>query len=65
MPGLSLARLLSEQRGVRNKQCLPRLTERQIAAWTAAHHDSPLWLFALRKMRAFRGAKGDNMRPDH
>ena len=39
MPGLSLAQLLAEQRGVRNRMRLPRFTERQIAAWTIARHD--------------------------
>jgi hypothetical protein len=36
--GSSLARLLAEQRGVRNRADLPRLTERQILAWADAHH---------------------------
>jgi hypothetical protein len=35
--GLSLARLLAEQRGVRNPKELPRLTVRQIRAWARAH----------------------------
>jgi hypothetical protein len=34
----SLARLLAEQRGVRNRSCLPRLTIKQILAWADAHH---------------------------
>src|SRR5579884_3296996 len=36
--GSSLARLLAEQRGVRNLQDLPRLTPGQILAWADAHH---------------------------
>jgi hypothetical protein len=39
VPGISLAQLLAEQRGVRNKQRLPRFTERQIVAWTVTHHE--------------------------
>lgn len=39
VPGISLARLLDEQRGVRNRMQLPRFTERQILAWAIAHHD--------------------------
>jgi hypothetical protein len=35
--GLSLAQLLDAERGVRNKQDLPPLTERQILAWAHAH----------------------------
>src|SRR5262249_44512863 len=35
--GSSLARLLAQQRGARNVQDLPPLTERQILAWAAAH----------------------------
>ncbi|HEY2250481.1 MAG TPA: hypothetical protein VGH74_05450 [Planctomycetaceae bacterium] len=38
-PEISLARLLDEQRGVRNKQRLPRFTVRRIDAWAIAHHD--------------------------
>jgi hypothetical protein len=38
LPGrLSLARLLAERRGVRNRCCLPRLTEEQIVAWAQSH----------------------------
>ncbi|MFH0979950.1 MAG: hypothetical protein V2A79_00230 [Planctomycetota bacterium] len=36
--GSSLARLLAERRGVRNKGALPRLTERQILRWADAQH---------------------------
>jgi hypothetical protein len=36
--GSSLARLLAEERGVRNVQDLPRLTPGQILAWADAHH---------------------------
>jgi hypothetical protein len=35
--GSSLARLLTEERGVRNPKELPRLTVRQIRAWARAH----------------------------
>jgi hypothetical protein len=35
--GLSLARLLAEQRGVRNSTNLPRLTLKQILAWADEH----------------------------
>jgi hypothetical protein len=35
--GSSLARLLSERRGVRNRKDLPSLTEEQISTWVAAH----------------------------
>jgi len=35
--GSSLARLLAEQRGVRNSTCLPALTLRQILAWADDH----------------------------
>jgi superfamily II DNA or RNA helicase len=39
LPGSStLAQLLSEQRGVRNIQCLPKLTIPQILKWADAHH---------------------------
>jgi hypothetical protein len=36
--GSSLARLLAEQRGIRNLQALPRLTPAQILAWADAYH---------------------------
>lgn len=36
--GSSLARLLDERWGVRNKQDLPRLTVRKILAWVDRHH---------------------------
>jgi hypothetical protein len=36
--GLSLARLLAEERGVRNLQALPRLTPGQVLAWADAHY---------------------------
>jgi hypothetical protein len=36
--GSSLARLLAEQRGVRNSTCLPRLTLKQILAWADEFH---------------------------
>jgi pyrroloquinoline quinone (PQQ) biosynthesis protein C len=36
--GSSLAQLLSENRGVRNRQQLPELSEAQILAWADAHH---------------------------
>src|SRR6516165_3014275 len=36
--GTTLARLLLEQRGVRNHLCLPRLTVRLILSWAEAHH---------------------------
>lgn len=35
--GASLAQLLAEQRGVRNRSCLPRLAIKQILAWADAH----------------------------
>jgi hypothetical protein len=35
--GSSLAQLLQEHRGIRNKSRLPRLTERRILAWADAH----------------------------
>jgi hypothetical protein len=38
--GSSLARLLAEQRGVRNRSCLPRLTIKQLLAWADAHRGS-------------------------
>jgi hypothetical protein len=37
--GSSLARLLAEHRGVRNKKQFPRLTEEQILAWADAHRE--------------------------
>jgi hypothetical protein len=37
--GSSLARLLAERRGVRNKTSLPPFTVEQILAWADAHHD--------------------------
>lgn len=38
LPGASsLARLLAERRGVRNRKALPPLTEKQILAWADAH----------------------------
>ncbi len=36
-PGTSLAGLLAKHRGVRNRQCLPSLSERQILAWADQH----------------------------
>lgn len=40
MPGSSsLARFLAEQRGVRNIQGLPRLSQRQILRWADDHHE--------------------------
>jgi hypothetical protein len=36
--GSSLARLLSQKRGVRNPQALPKLTTKQVLAWADAHH---------------------------
>lgn len=36
--GSSLAQLLAEYRGVRNRMALPRLTKKQILAWADAHH---------------------------
>lgn len=36
--GSSLAQLLEEKRGVRNKQALPNLTTKQILQWADAHH---------------------------
>jgi superfamily II DNA or RNA helicase len=36
--GSSLAQLLAEKRGVRNKQALPKLTSKQILRWADAHH---------------------------
>jgi hypothetical protein len=38
--GSSLARLLAEHRGARNKQNLPRLTIEQVLAWADAHRDA-------------------------
>jgi hypothetical protein len=35
--GSSLARLLADYRGVRNRMNLPRVTERQVLAWMDAH----------------------------
>jgi hypothetical protein len=35
--GSSLARLLAEERGVRNSSCLPRLSQKQIVEWAEAH----------------------------
>jgi hypothetical protein len=37
--GSSLARLLAEQRGVRNRAGLPRLTVERILEWADLHHD--------------------------
>jgi superfamily II DNA or RNA helicase len=37
--GSSLAQLLTEKRGVRNIQTLPRLTKKQIQKWADAHHE--------------------------
>src|SRR6266566_8177613 len=39
VPGISLARLLEEQRGVRNRGRLPKFTVRRIVAWTIAHYE--------------------------
>src|SRR4051812_1056469 len=36
-PGSSLARLLAEHRGVRNRKALPPLLPEEIAAWAQAH----------------------------
>jgi len=36
--GSSLARLLTERRGVPNRAAQPRLTEKQILSWADAHH---------------------------
>jgi hypothetical protein len=37
-PGSSLARLLSEHRGVRNRKALPPYTVAQVLEWADAHH---------------------------
>ena len=37
--GISLAQLLSKERGVRNKGRLPQLTVNQILSWADAHHE--------------------------
>jgi hypothetical protein len=37
--GSSLAKLLAEHRGVRNRKQLPPLTEEQILVWADAHHE--------------------------
>jgi hypothetical protein len=37
--GSTLAQLLAEHRGVRNRKKLPKLTEAQILAWADAHHE--------------------------
>jgi len=39
VPGISLAQLLAERRGVRNRMRLPKFTVRQIVAWTIAHYE--------------------------
>jgi hypothetical protein len=36
--GMSLARLLAEERGVRNRTAPPKLMQHQILAWADAHH---------------------------
>lgn len=36
--GSSVAKLLAEQRGIRNKQGLPKLSEAQILVWADEHH---------------------------
>jgi hypothetical protein len=36
--GTSLARLLQQERGVRNRKDLPRLTKAQVVAWAREHH---------------------------
>jgi len=37
-PGMSLVRLLLEERGVRNKAHAPKLKVRQIVGWARDHH---------------------------
>ncbi|OWK40200.1 hypothetical protein FRUB_05119 [Fimbriiglobus ruber] len=37
--GSSLAKLLAEHRGVRNKQALPQLATEQIREWIEAYHE--------------------------
>jgi hypothetical protein len=44
IPGMSLARLLEERRGVRNTHNLPRLTVRQIVTWAVEHFErTEMW----------------------
>ncbi len=38
--GSSLAKLLAERRGTRNRKCLPPLEEQQILAWATAYHEA-------------------------
>lgn len=38
-PGSSIAKLLADRRGTRNRKQLPSLTERQILAWADAHYE--------------------------
>jgi superfamily II DNA or RNA helicase len=71
--GSSLPRLLAEQRGVRNKQDLPRLTVDRILEWADAHHqrtgkwptrnsgqivDAPEETWKVVQMALFQGLRG-------
>src|SRR5262245_11010393 len=59
--GSSLARLLARERGVRNKQALPPLTERQVLASADAHHRrTGCW--PNEKSGRVRGAPGQGWR---
>jgi hypothetical protein len=78
--GSSLAQLLAEQRGVRNKQDLPPLTHDVILAWADQHHertgswpnedsDALAVLFGVRRKKpclrkAFGGGRRDRKRPE-
>ncbi|HLJ96754.1 MAG TPA: hypothetical protein VKU02_26510 [Gemmataceae bacterium] len=63
--GSSLARLLAEQRGVRNRSCLPRLTAKQILAWADAHYAST-GTWPTSESGPIRGASGETWKAiDH
>jgi hypothetical protein len=58
VPCISLARLLEEQRGVRNRGRLPKFTVRQIVAWTIAHYErTSTW--PTHSSGPIRGAPGE------
>jgi hypothetical protein len=54
----SVARLLSEHRGVRNPASVPRLTPKQILLWADAHHHST-GLWPTRKSGSIASAAGE------
>jgi hypothetical protein len=66
LPGrVSLARLLAEKRGVRNRQRRPDLTERQILAWADAFHERTARWPNVRRGGSIPDAPGETWQAVH